>query len=339
MVKRVLNVLILSAAASAVNFIKTLAHDPAIKLHVTDADPYCPGLYHPRVHAAWLPQARDTQSYRTALDHLLEGRDIDVLIPTSDYDVEGVARYLHDGWEPSARLFRPPWSAFLRLSHKGRLFAHLNESVPDLIPRTWSSFEAAKGAPCPVVVKPVAESGGKGVTVVQQSAALPAALERARTLYGDDFVVQEFIPGRTWVATLVYDQSGACIVVLTMRSQLTFFTWGGGGCAGELAESPMLEQLSQAVISACGGWCGPINFEWRQHSETGRFYLMEANCRLNGYSYLTTMNGVLLPRIALNLLTGDPLPPLRPQNLDRRRNFVIGYRERLVDRWVERNGQ
>jgi hypothetical protein len=61
---------------------------------------------------------------------------------------------------------------------------------------------------------------------------------------------------------------------------------------------------------------------------------MEANCRLNGYSYLTTMNGVCLPRVVLALLTGDALPPISVPS-ERSRNFNLGFRETLVEKWVQ----
>ena len=41
--------------------------DPDINLHVTDTDPYCPGLYAPTVTPHWMPRARDTARYRVAL--------------------------------------------------------------------------------------------------------------------------------------------------------------------------------------------------------------------------------------------------------------------------------
>ncbi|HXZ03118.1 MAG TPA: ATP-grasp domain-containing protein [Stellaceae bacterium] len=324
----------LSASASAVNYIKTLAGNPGIRLHVTDADPYCPGLYDRGVIPAWLPRARETGAYRAALDRLLVDRGIDVLIPTSDYDVEAVVDYLHDGWSPKPRLFRPPWRALHDLSSKERLMARVGDALPHVVPRTWRSGEATAGIPHPVVVKPIAESGGKGVSIVHRSEDLPAALARATALYEEAYVVQEFVPGRTYVVTLVYDQVGRLVVAVPMRSNLTFFTWGGGGCAGELVDAPELQHLSHAVIEACGGWCGPINLEWRHHSETGGYYLMEANCRLNGYSYLTTMNGLSLPRVVLSLLLESPLPPLDLPPSRSRRNFVLGYRETAVDRWI-----
>jgi predicted ATP-grasp superfamily ATP-dependent carboligase len=329
-----IDVLVLSASASAVNYIETLADDPRIRLHLTDTDPFCPGLYEPGIVPAWLPRARDRNAYRAALDRLLAERKIDVLIPTSDYDVEGVVDYLHDGWSPRPRLFRPPWEAFHTLADKAQLMACVAKALPRVVPRTWSAAEAQRGVPPPLVVKPIAESGGKGVSIVHRAEDLPPALARAAAFYGEAYVAQEFIPGRTYVVTLVYDRAARLVVAATMRSNLTFFTWGGGGCAGELADAPELVRLSDAVIEACGGWCGPINFEWRHHSGTGEYYLMEANCRLNGYSYLTTMNGLALPRVVLSLLLDEPLPPLGVAARERRRNFVLGYRETPVGPWL-----
>jgi predicted ATP-grasp superfamily ATP-dependent carboligase len=326
--------MVLSGTASAINYIKSYSDDPEIRLHVTDSNRYCPGLYAQNVIPHLLPPARDAARYRATLDRLLSENDIDVLIPTSDYDVEGVAEYLHSGWTPKPALFRPPYEAFRLLSHKARLMAHLEAGLPAIVPRTWQGDTDSGLLAFPIVVKPISESGGKGVTIVQHRDDLAASVARIRKLYGDGFLLQEFIPGRTYVATLVYDQNGDLAIGVAMRSNLTFFTWGGGGCAGEMVDSPALVRLTDEVVKACGGWRGPINFEWREHSETGAFHLMEANCRLNGYSYLTTMNGVCLPRVVLALLTGTPLPRVSaPKQRDR--NFVLGFRETSVDRWLQ----
>jgi len=328
------NVLVLSGTASAINYINSLAGDPDIRLHITDADRYCPGLYAAGVTPHVVPPARDTTRYRAALDRLLAEQNIDVLIPTSDYDVEGVMHYLRDGWVPKVAMFRPSYAAFHVLGHKGRLMTQLADRMPAVVPKTWAELETASDLTFPVVVKPTGESGGKGVTVVSQSGNLAAAVARVRAIYGDQFVVQQFIPGRTYVVTMIYEQEGRLTIAVAMRSHKTFFTWGGGGCAGEMVDEPDLIRLTADVVEASGGWCGPINFEWRLHAETGAPYLMEANCRLNGYSYLTTMNGVCLPRIVVALLIGEPLPAVMTP-AERRRNFVLGFRETPVERWVQ----
>jgi predicted ATP-grasp superfamily ATP-dependent carboligase len=333
----VTNVLVLSGTASAINYINSLGDDPDIRLHVTDAEPYCPGLYAPGVTPHVMPRARDTLRYRACLDRLVVEHAIDVLIPTSDYDVEGVVHYLKDGWTPKLAMFRPPFDAFAVLSHKGRLMAHLAEHLPSVVPQTWLGVERGWQLRFPAVIKPTGESGGKGVTIVRHRDDYAPAVDRIRALYGEEFLVQQFIPGNTYIVSMIYDDHGQLVISVPMRSQLTFFTWGGGGCAGEVVDEPALVRLCAEVADAAGGWSGPINFEWRRHAETGAFYLMEANCRLNGYSYLTTMNGVCLPRIVLALLTDAPLPAVTPP-ARRNRNFVLGFRETLVNRWVGHAG-
>lgn len=326
-------VLVLSGTAAAINYINTLALDPSLTLHVTDSNPYCPGLYAPGVIAHWIPRARDTVRYRASLDRLIADEGIDVVIPTSDYDVEGVVHYQNDGWSPSVAMFRPPFESFQLLSHKLKLMTHLATVIPGVVPTTCRSELESLALDMPLVVKPIGESGGKGVSIVHTRNDLTAAVQRIRGLFQDRFVIQQFIPGRTYVATLVYDAGGEMVVGVGMRSHRTFFTWGGGGCAGEMVDEPDMVFLSDAVVRACGGWRGPINFEWRKHASTGEWYLMEANCRLNGYSFLTTMNGVCLPRVVLALLTGAPLPAIPPP-AERTRNFTLGFRETLVHDWV-----
>jgi len=330
-------VMLLSGTASAINYIKSFESDSDICLHVTDSNPYCPGLYAPGVTPHVLPRARDTLRYREALDRLLMRCAIDVLIPTSDYDVEGVLDYLRDGWSPNVALFRPPYEAFRVLGHKGRLMVHLADLLPNIIPRTWTVDESSSNLTFPLVIKPTTESGGKGVIIINEPIDLRPGLERIRASYGGGLLLQEYIPGNTYMVSMVYGHDGALVIAVAMRSHLTFFTWGGAGCAGEIVDEAELVQLCSDVTAAAGGWRGPICLEWRRHARTGAFYLMEANCRLNGYSYLTTMNGVCLPRIVLALLTHEALPAVSPV-ADRNRNFILGFRETVIDQWVHPPG-
>lgn len=328
------NVLVLSGTASAINYINSLGPDPNVRLHVTDSNRYCPGLYMSGVTPHWVPRARDRARYRAALDRILIEHAIDVLIPTSDYDVEGVMHCLREGWAPKVAMFSPAFEAFRVLSDKGRLMARMSECLPAIAPRTGGTVAAVRDLGFPLVIKPTVESGGKGVTIVRDQKQLTAALSRARTAYGDQFLLQQFIPGRTYIVSMVYDQHSRLVIAACMRSHRTFFTWGGGGCAGEMVDEPELIRLCFDVISAAGGWRGPINLEWRRNAETGTFYLLEANCRLNGYSYITTMNGVCLPRIVLALLIGASLPHVSEPS-ERHTNFVLGFRETLVEDWID----
>lgn len=328
-----MNLLVLSGVASAINYIQSLAGASDIRLFVSDSDPYCPGLYVPGVTPVPLPRAR-ADNYREELAAALSRHAIDALIPTSDYDVEAVVRWQNDGWDPPVLMFRPPFAAYARLGYKDRLAAHLAARFPEAIPRSAAVARAAQELDFPFVLKPANLSGGKGVSICRGPGDFAAARERLLLRYGEPLLAQQYIPGATYVLTLVYGHDGQVAASVGMRSRLTFFTWGGGGMAGELADEPELDALARALVAEAGGWRGPINLEFRRHPDTGRFFLMEANCRLNGYSYLTTMNGINLPRITVDALCGRRVAPPSPPPPEERSNFCIGYRETPVEAFL-----
>lgn len=330
------NLLVLSATAAAINFIHALRDVPGLRLFVTDSNRFAPGLYWPWVTPIVIPRARDRAPYRDALDRAIADHRIDVLIPTSDYDVEGVVALLDGGWNPPVRMFKPTQRQFDNLGHKAQLMEVMSRALPRHVPRTWRTPLPPPGdLPFPLVAKPIGLSGGRGVAIVQRPDQLAGVVEKLEREHGDNFVLQEFVPGGTCVLTMIYDVDGRQVVSVSMRSTLTIFTWGGGGFAGELFDAPELHDLGARIIEAAGGWRGPINLELRRHTDTGVWMIFEANCRLNGYSYLTTMNGLNLPHISVALLTGEPLPPLQAAPAGQRRNFVAGFREMPVDGWVE----
>ncbi|MBF0340007.1 MAG: ATP-grasp domain-containing protein [Magnetococcales bacterium] len=327
-----MNILVLSATASAINYIRTLTGDPEIILHLTDCNPTCPGLYAAGVVPHLVPRASQKDAYLQALDRIIAKEKIDLLIPTSDYDMAAVMELLHSGWNPPVKLFRPPRESFAILSDKRNLAKTMQSWLPDHIPQSFSLEEIDNLRTFPLVVKPRNQSGGHGVSIVRDRESLLLAVDKLRESIGDALLVQEYIDGSTHVVVMVYDAEGRQVVALPLASHLTFFTWGGGGCAGEIMSDPSLVALATRVIECAGGWCGPINLEFRRQKESGRYYLMEGNCRLNGYSYLTTMNNVPLPRAIISLLTHTPLPSLRPGHQPV--PFVLGFRERVIEKWI-----
>jgi hypothetical protein len=327
-----MNVLVLSATASAINYHKALAGRPDLRLFLSDASPYAGGLYAPNVTPVLLPRARDLERYREALDCALKRHRIDVLIPTSDHDMEGTMELRQRGWNPPIAMFRPNYEVFRTLTHKAKLMDAL-QSRGLLVPRTYRD---ASEASFPAVVKPAREGGTKGVWIVRHDEELRDRLALVRKTFQGDVVLQEYIPGETgsiYVALLLYGQDGQVYGEAASHSHLTFMTWGGGGNAGAVVHEPELLVQARAIIAALGGWAGPVNLEFKRHQENGRFYLMEVNCRLNGYSYLTTMNGLNFPSATVDLLQTGRTRHLSLSPSGPARNFVVGFREQPVKDW------
>ena len=328
-----LNVLVLSSTASAINYKNSLANDQECRLFFTDVSRYAAGLYDERIIPLLIPPARDHDNYRQALDRIIETHQIDVLIPTSDHDMEGVATLLTKGWNPRVKMFRFDTGKFFLYTNKKKLA----RKVEELGYVSARLFKKGEQVDLPVVIKPTREGGGKGVWIVDNESDYREKLALVQQQYGDDLVVQEFIPGGTgsiFVVLLLFGQDGELYGEAVTRSSLTFMTWGGGGNAGCIVDKPDLLAYAKVILHSLGGWQGPINMEFKQHSENGKYYLMEINCRLNGYSYLTTMNGLNFPRAIIDLLVHGTTKNISPADIKERKNFILSYRETIVNDWA-----
>jgi predicted ATP-grasp superfamily ATP-dependent carboligase len=328
-----MNVLVLSATASAINYRNALAGRPDLRLFLSDASRFASGLYGCGVTPVLVPRARELDSYQAALDRIISRHAIDLLIPTSDHDMEGVMELLHRGWQPTVKLFQPPYQTYCTLTHKQRLMEAMQQHG-QIHPAIYHRPEDVR---FPAVVKPAREGGSKGVWIVQNEKELQDRLHLLRDTFQGDYVLQQYIPGGTgsiYVALLLYGQDGNLYGEVASHSHLTFMTWGGGGNAGIVVEEPELLQQARHIIATLGGWAGPVNLEFKRHQDTGEFYLMEINCRLNGYSYLYTMNGLNFPGAVVDLLATGTTNFLALSRNQTRKNFVVGFRELPVEDWV-----
>lgn len=327
------NVLILSGTASAINIINALENVEGIQLFVTDASKYATALYNANVIPFLVPRARNHKEYKAAIDKIIIQYNIHYLLPTSDHDMEGVMALINDGWRPNVKMFSPDFSVYDRLTHKAKLLKGLEVNGLG-IPKVYSINEPID---FPVIIKPSREGGGKGIWTVKNQEELNERYEVIKRQYGDDIIIQEYIPGGAgsiYVALLLYDQNGNLCGEAASRSLLTYFSWGGGGNAGELVHEPELLNLAKRIVEESGGWKGPLNVEFKRHSESKKFYIMEVNCRLNGYSYLTTMNGMNFPQAMIDILSGSKPSFLSISNAKKRKNFIISFIEKEVPEWI-----
>ncbi|MCI0380651.1 MAG: ATP-grasp domain-containing protein [Gemmataceae bacterium] len=329
-----MNVLILSATASAINYQKALAGRRDLRLFFADASRYAGGLYGAGVTPLLLPRARSLDRYQEALDAAIKRHGIDLLISTSDHDMEGVMELERRGWTPPVSMFRPDYDVYRTLTHKALLMQALGEKGFET-PRVYSSPDEVE---FPAIVKPCREGGSKGVWIVHDRAELHDRLNQVHHSFQGDVVLQQYIPGDTgsiYVVLLLFGQDGELYGEAASHSHLTFMTWGGGGNAGAVVEEPELLDQAKRIIAALGGWRGPVNLEFKRHQQNRRFYLLEVNCRLNGYSYVYTMNGLNFPAAVVDLLQKQRTEFLRLRPEAPRRNFVVGFRECPVEDWCD----
>lgn len=168
------------------------------------------------------------------------------------------------------------------------------------VPRAWR-FEAPEpppGLPFPLVVKPLKEAGGVGVTVVRDAAALAARLA-LEDPPGLPAIAQEFVPG-----------SELSLSFLADRGRLLAWSVHERAADGGLhyIRDDAAVALGRALAEACG-YTGMANVDMRRDGRTGGVLAIECNPRFWGTFDYTTGLGVDYLRRGLALAEGRAPEP------------------------------
>ncbi|MCC5857480.1 MAG: biotin/lipoyl-binding protein [Ectothiorhodospiraceae bacterium] len=176
---------------------------------------------------------------------------------------------------------------------------------------------AAERVGFPVLLKPVAGGGGKGMSVVERMADLPdavaAAVRVARTSFGDGrLLVERFVQRPRHIEIQVFGDAHGNVVHLFEREcslQRRHQKIVEEAPAVDLPEDVRAAMREAAVAGARAiGYRNAGTFEFIL-SEEGEFYFLEVNTRLQVEHPVTEMVvGVDLVEWQLRVACGEPLP-------------------------------
>jgi carbamoyl-phosphate synthase large subunit len=291
---------------------KSLRGDPAIELLAADMDPWAAGLYLvPSPDRLVVPAGSAAGFAKTMLD-ICASRQVDVLLPTVDAELEPLAAARDDFSAGGTELLLASAATLSVTLDKLALARHCAAAV--LVPRTElfsPRFDPGSWA-YPVIVKPRRGSGSRGVRRIDSAAAL-GAVGRS-----DDLIVQEFLPGTEYSIDVLADAAGH---VVASVPRIRIRVDSGVSVAGRTVRDPELERFGSEVASAIG-LTFVANVQCKR-DRGDRPALLEVNPRIPGTLGLTIASGVDMPRLALDSLRGRPLPA------------QIGFREMAVVRFLD----
>jgi carbamoyl-phosphate synthase large subunit len=286
-----------AGGAAAVSFIKAIRGEPFV-IHAADMDPNAAGLY-------LVPAARRHRLLAGADPHfvthvlqLCRQHAIDVLVPTVDSELLGVANAEAAFASAGVRVLVASPETLTICLDKLSLLRTCGDTVPVGRFAALDGAFTPEGWDFPVIVKPRSGSGSRGIEIVRSPAQL------VHHPHDGSMLVQEFLPGEEYSVDVLAGRDGR-IVAAVPRARLKVDS--GVAVAAMTLHDPELEDHARRVATRVG-LRYTANIQFRRRAD-GTPVLLEVNARFPGTMPLTVQSGVNMPLLSLRDVLGDPPPP------------------------------
>jgi len=281
---------------SGISILHAMEGQPVTML-AGDIDPFGAGLYSVEPARRSILMRGDDPRFT---DHLLElcRRDsVDVVVPTVDSELVPLAQRRDEFAAAGTTLVLASEETLATCLDKWVLAERCQGRVR--VPATVVAdvdFDPA-AIELPVIVKPRAGSGSRGIRLVERRAELEA-LERDGTL-----LVQEHLPGLEYsLDTLARADGHVAAVVPRARLKVD----SGIAVTGRTLHDDALDAFAREVAAVIG-LTTVANVQVKGDA-AGEPALLEVNARFPGTMPLTIGAGVDMPRLAIGEALGTPIP-------------------------------
>lgn len=248
------------------------------------------------------------------LRHIFEASSAKVLL-TGDFSLYNYLIRNKDRLDNNIRFFAPDVEQVESLATKDRLIdvaAAMDVLTPKsvLVHDLNETLELCRDLPFPVLVKPVDECHGRGISVAADLECLLSRIPKYdREKLAAGLVVQEFIEGHNFGAAVVMEngefRAGLCYRQIHQQP-----VSGGTPTLTETSDfSAPVEMLGK--ILARHKWHGLCQADFIVGKATGKVYLIDINPRMFGALFTSVAAGINFPYLLYQMsqgLSGEPGP-------------------------------
>jgi carbamoyl-phosphate synthase large subunit len=301
-----------AAAISTIKALRSGGFDGRIV--ATDAEPLSAGLYlADGFHV--VPKAKDP-AFFPAVRKLIEDERIDVIFPTSGFDIYEFARRKRELEAIGVVVAMSDSDAMQTCENKWEFYLKTQGVFP--LPETGRDAGTWTRFPC--FVKPIFGKGSRGTHRCDAREEL-----EFHTLHARDLLIQEYLPGEEYTVDVLSDLAGAPILAVP-RARLE--TKDGISSKGRVFHDEEMERLCLDLARHLG-LKGPTCMQLKR-DERGQPKFMEVNPRIGGGSIFTTLAGVNIPMLLLQLIGGMEIAPQKAKEI-----VVLRYYNEVV---LDKNG-
>jgi predicted ATP-grasp superfamily ATP-dependent carboligase len=271
---------------------------------------------------------RDRELFIQDVLQLVSKQDFDVVIPAGPRTTQFVAEE-QDRIGRHARLLLPKKEVYsiARDKAKTALFAAaVGVAAPKTVwPNTREELLKARDTLAyPLLVKPRDSSGSVGMELVERPDLLEQTYDTVATCFPQP-IIQEYIPSAEPVYDMSFliDNAGQIILMFQSKRIRMYPVDGGPMTCWESIRDPGLEEIGRYILGKLD-WRGVLHMEFKRHSQTGEFFLIEMNPRFWGAVELAVACGLDFPYLYYRLAMRESLAPIHePYPVGRRGRWVV----------------
>jgi predicted ATP-grasp superfamily ATP-dependent carboligase len=250
----------------------------------------------------------------------------DVLIPTDDATLAVCGRYRSD-FERVTRLPLPDASQLVYGLDKSRVMQlaerlgipHPTTLLPAGVDEVKQSTQRI-GAP--LVVKPRASSGGRGIAYVGADTDIAEAWLAVHRDYPFPMLQQRVASGPKFDVCVLMDERGHAVASFAQRELRHFPVRDGLSTMQESVWRPDLVERAVTLLRAIG-WYGLAEVEFMEDPSTGEALLFEVNPRFWASIQLAITCGVDFPYLLYQLAMGHQMTETHVYTLGRRCRWLV----------------
>jgi carbamoyl-phosphate synthase large subunit len=305
-----------AAAPAAINAIKSLKMATFKgKIVATDSSHLSAGFFMADF-AEEIPEA-ENDSFVYRLFEIIERHNVEVLLPTSGFDIYPYSENRKKLAEIGAQAVVSDRGSLEICRDKMLTFDTLSNSFE----YPFTTMQPDRIRAFPIIAKPRFGKGSRNVIKIEDELDL-----RYVTSKFDDMIFQEYLPGNEYTIDVLSDMNKEPIMAVP---RLRIQTKAGVSTKGRIVKDPDTERECMNIAKHVG-IRGPCCIQMKESAE-GILKMIEINPRFGGGTIFTTLAGANFPAMIIDMLNGKEI--IKPTVSE---ITLIRYFEEIVLRSDER---
>jgi carbamoyl-phosphate synthase large subunit len=282
-----------AAGAAGINTIKSLRMTRFQgKIIATDSCELSAGFFMASAYAV-MPTVIDEENYMMKLKEVVSKHNVQVLMPSSGYDIYPYSKYRRQIQELGAEPIVSDLESIETCHDKVKIFRKLNHEFD--LPFTTTNPD--KIYEFPVIAKARYEKGDYDMTFLENEDNLKYLSSKFSNL-----IFQEYLPGTEYTVDVLCDLDKKPVVAVP---RMRLETKAGISTKGKVIHDEQIEQTCMNIAKSVG-IRGPCCIQMKR-SKDGALKFVEINPRMGGGTIFVALAGANFPAMILDMVKGKEI--------------------------------